>query len=67
MAPTEKTVDGLTRSIGSSSKVMAIVSRSGLKKHGKDWKMIETIVKTRTGSQIRSHAQKYFNKLDRRR
>jgi SHAQKYF class myb-like DNA-binding protein len=29
--------------------------------------MIETIVKTRTGSQIRSHAQKYFNKLDRHR
>ena len=30
---------------------------------GKDWKEVEKIVKTRTGSQVRSHAQKYFIKL----
>ena len=31
--------------------------------HGKDWKTVEKLVKTRTGPQVRSHAQKYFLKL----
>jgi SHAQKYF class myb-like DNA-binding protein len=35
----------------------------GLKKFGKNWKLIEDYVETRTGSQIRSHAQKYFIKM----
>lgn len=38
----------------------------GLKLFGKNWKKIETIVRSRTGSQIRSHAQKFFNKLERK-
>ena len=29
---------------------------------GKDWKKIEDLVGTRNGSQIRSHAQKFFLK-----
>lgn len=36
---------------------------SGIMEFGKDWKEVEKIVKTRTGSQVRSHAQKYFIKL----
>lgn len=32
---------------------------------GKDWREVEKVVKTRTGSQVRSHAQKYFIKLNR--
>ena len=35
----------------------------GLEQHGKGWKKIATLVKTRTMVQIRTHAQKYFQKL----
>ncbi len=33
--------------------------------YGKDWKKVEQYVKTRSGSQVRSHAQKFFNKLQK--
>jgi hypothetical protein len=33
--------------------------------YGKDWKKVEQYVRTRTGSQVRSHAQKFFNKLQK--
>jgi len=35
----------------------------GLKLYGRDWKKIEVLVGSRTGPQIRSHAQKYFNRI----
>lgn len=38
---------------------------SGIVEHGKDWKIVEKVVKTRTGSQVRSHAQKFFIKLNK--
>lgn len=38
------------------------ISYLGLDMFGKNWKKIEEVVKTRNGSQIRSHAQKYFLK-----
>ncbi|CAI2385096.1 unnamed protein product [Moneuplotes crassus] len=37
----------------------------GLKMYGKDWKKIEALVKTRNGAQIRSHAQKWFSKINK--
>jgi len=37
----------------------------GLKKFGKNWKQVEDFVGTRSGAQIRSHAQKFFNRLQR--
>lgn len=37
----------------------------GLKMFGKDWRSIEEYIGSRTCAQIRSHAQKYFNKLNR--
>lgn len=34
-----------------------------LKRHGKEWKKVASMVKTRTVVQTRTHAQKYFQKL----
>lgn len=34
----------------------------GLRVYGRNWKKIEQLVQTRSGSQIRSHAQKFFVK-----
>lgn len=35
----------------------------GLELHGKEWKKIADLIKTRTVVQIRTHAQKYFQKV----
>ena len=35
----------------------------GLMTFGKNWKKVEELVATRTGAQVRSHAQKFFNRL----
>eukprot|EP00829_Urostomides_striatus_P009691 TRINITY_DN2145_c0_g2_i1.p1 TRINITY_DN2145_c0_g2~~TRINITY_DN2145_c0_g2_i1.p1 ORF type:complete len:239 (+),score=67.22 TRINITY_DN2145_c0_g2_i1:36-719(+) len=37
-----------------------------LEKYGKDWKKVKEYVGTRTTTQARSHAQKYFSKVERR-
>lgn len=37
----------------------------GLERYGKNWKAIERVVGTRTATQARSHAQKYFLKADK--
>jgi hypothetical protein len=34
-------------------------------KYNKQWKLIAELVKTRTVVQIRTHAQKYFQKLEK--
>lgn len=34
--------------------------------YGKDWRRVEDYVKTRSGAQIRSHAQKYFIRIQRK-
>lgn len=36
-----------------------------IKIHGKNWKKVEEFVGTRTGAQIRSHAQKFFLRLEK--
>lgn len=42
-----------------------VVDYAGIMEHGKDWKVVENVVKSRTGSQVRSHAQKFFIKLNK--
>lgn len=37
-----------------------------LEAHGKDWKKISSLIPTRTEQQVRSHAQKFYLKLNRR-
>jgi len=39
----------------------------GLEEHGKGWKKIASLIKSRTVVQIRTHAQKYFQKLAKAR
>jgi SHAQKYF class myb-like DNA-binding protein len=36
---------------------------AAIMQYGKDWKKVEQYVRTRTGSQVRSHAQKFFSRL----
>ena len=47
----------------SFSKVLLFITQ-GLSIHGKNWKKIEKLIGTRNGPQIRSHAQKFFQKLE---
>jgi len=42
------------------------VFMNGLERYGKDWGTISDMVKTRNVVQIRSHAQKYFKKLEKK-
>lgn len=38
---------------------------NGLSKYGKNWKLIQKIINTRSVAQVRSHAQKFFASLDK--
>lgn len=39
----------------------------GIRLHGKEWKKIASMIDTRSVVQIRTHAQKYFQKLNKRK
>ena len=52
--------------IGRWSEAEHNIFLEGLATHGKQWKTISTMIGTRTVVQVRTHAQKYFQKLERK-
>ena len=58
----KQTDDGLNYNIRTSFQVFTSIILV-LQMYGKNWKKIEQLIGTRNGSQIRSHAQKFFLKF----
>ncbi|OMJ81514.1 hypothetical protein SteCoe_17979 [Stentor coeruleus] len=55
-----KDITEIDEKIGRWTKVEHRKFLEGLKMHGRNWKLISDIIKTRSSTQVRSHAQKYF-------
>jgi len=53
----------LGKSTGRWTQQEHVLFIEGLKIYGKNWKKVESYIGTRTGTQIRSHAQKFFNRI----
>lgn len=53
----------LGKSTGRWTQKEHVLFIEGLKIYGKNWKKVESFIGTRTGTQIRSHAQKFFNRI----
>jgi SHAQKYF class myb-like DNA-binding protein len=60
-----QTVTGEKEKIGRWSEEEHKVFLQGLAKHGKQWKIIAGMIGTRTVVQVRTHAQKYFQRMER--
>ena len=45
--------------------VRYLMDHSAIMQYGKDWKKVQQYVATRSSSQVRSHAQKFFKKLQK--
>lgn len=58
---TKKSVNG--ENTGRWTKEEHATFIEGLNQHGKEWKKIANMIETRTVVQIRTHAQKYFQKI----
>ncbi len=59
--------DTIQESTGRWTREEHLAFVRGLELHGKGWKKIASLIKTRTVVQIRTHAQKYFLKLSKTR
>ena len=58
--------DNSSRNSGRWGKEEHVRFLQGCLQYGNNWKKVETYVKTRTSTQIRSHAQKYLKKIDKK-
>ena len=61
-----KNEDNYTGNNGRWAKNEHLRFLAGCLKYGNNWKKVETYVRTRTSTQIRSHAQKYLKKLEKK-
>lgn len=59
--PKQESINGINQ--GRWQKDEHALFLEGLEKYGREWKKIQALIKTRTVVQIRTHAQKYFQKL----
>ena len=57
--------ENLVEKTGRWEKEEHLVFLQGLERHGKQWKLIANMIGTRTVVQVRTHAQKYFQKMER--
>ena len=64
-ASSRQTATGEKEKIGRWSEEEHKVFLEGLTKHGKQWKIIAGMIGTRTVVQVRTHAQKYFQRMER--
>jgi SHAQKYF class myb-like DNA-binding protein len=62
--PTEG--DSSKENVGRWSEEEHQVFIQGLERYGKQWKTIANMIGTRTVVQVRTHAQKYFQKMERK-
>lgn len=62
----EKLPSGGEEKIGRWTEEEHQIFLQGLELHGKQWKTIASMIGTRTVVQVRTHAQKYFQKLERK-
>jgi hypothetical protein len=59
-------VDGHMWNMKSLSKVISfILIYTALNTCKRDWKKVEIFIGTRSGAQIRSHAQKFFTRIEK--
>ena len=61
-----KSEDNITGNNGRWDKNEHIRFLGGCLQYGNNWKKVETYVKTRNSTQIRSHAQKYLKKIEKK-
>lgn len=64
--PSSRNVCGDKAKVGRWTEPEHVVFLEGLQQYGKQWKMIAEMIGTRTVVQVRTHAQKYFQKMERK-
>ncbi len=64
--PNSRNICGDKAKVGRWTEPEHVVFLEGLQKYGKQWKTIAGMIGTRTVVQVRTHAQKYFQKMERK-